>query len=43
MLGKWLSCSGWADALFHVGVATQGVADSFFALGHPARTRRRIM
>ena len=24
MLGKWLSCSGWAEALCNAGVATQG-------------------
>lgn len=23
MLGKWLSCGGWAEALSHVGVATK--------------------
>lgn len=43
MLGKWLSCSGWAEAFFHVGVATQGVADSFLAFSHLTRTRKRIM
>ena len=31
MLGKWCSCSSSAKALCHVGVATQGMADSFFA------------
>ena len=26
MLGKWLSCRGWAEALCNAGVSTQGVA-----------------
>ena len=40
MLGKWLNCSGWAEALCNAGVATQGVADSFLAASHLTRTRR---
>ena len=40
MLGKWLSCSGWAEALCNAGVATQGVADSFLAASHLTLTRR---
>ena len=40
MLGKWLSGSGWAEALCNAGVATQGVANSFLAASHLTRTRR---
>ena len=40
MLGKWLNCSGWAEALCNAAVATQGVADSFLAASHLTRTRR---
>ena len=40
MLGKWLNCSGWAEALCNARVATQGVADSFLAASHLTRTRQ---
>ena len=40
MLGKWLSGSGWAEALCNAEVATQGVADSFLTAGHLTRKRR---
>lgn len=35
MLGKWLNCSGWAEALCNANVA-----DSFLAASHLTRTRR---
>ena len=37
MLGKWLSGSGWAEALCNAGVATQGVANSFLAASNLER------
>lgn len=42
MLGKYLSCSGWAEALCNAEVITQGVADSFLRVSHLTRTRRTL-
>ena len=40
MLGKWVSGSGWSEAICNAGVATQGVAESFLTASHLTRTRR---
>ena len=39
MLGKWVSGSGWVEAICNSGVATQGVAESFLTPSHLTRTR----
>ena len=40
MLGKWVSGSGWAEAICNAGVATQDMAESFLTASHITCTRR---
>ena len=38
MLGKWVSGSGWAEAICNAGVEMQGMAESFLTASHITRT-----